>query len=194
MTGTIQPTLIVYSHGRTPPLQPPPDLKYDLRDIPNPPRALRYVSDGRSVRLREHLLSDPVFVSRLDRVEREIRDAMKTKLQEHAARKSDQNGSNNRSHHSNVAEVDDDLDEAEAGQPTEVLLRVGCNCALGHHRSVAFVCELAARAWPKDWVVEVVHRDLDKKRSGNARTRQKASWKDDRSKKAGLELGDELLD
>lgn len=27
------------------------------------------------------------------------------------------------------------------------ILRVGCNCALGHHRSVAFVCELAARPW-----------------------------------------------
>lgn len=55
-----------------------------------------------------------------------------------------------------------------------VVLRLGCNCALGHHRSVAFVCELVRRDLPKDWLVEVEHRDLDKNRAGGARERQEA--------------------
>jgi hypothetical protein len=76
-------------------------------------------------------------------------------------------------------------DEGEDIMGKGVTLRVGCNCALGHHRSVAFVCELAARPWPKDWVVEVIHRDLEKKRSGGAREKQKAGWNADRRRRTG---------
>jgi hypothetical protein len=38
-------------------------------------------------------------------------------------------------------------------------LRLGCFCARGYHRGVAFVEELARRAWAEEWGVEVVHRD-----------------------------------
>lgn len=79
-----------------------------------------------------------------------------------------------------AGEDEDENDEEENEEDNAgegVTLRVGCNCALGHHRSVAFVSELAARPWPKDWIVEVVHRDLEKKRAAGAREKQKAGWR-----------------
>lgn len=46
----------------------------------------------------------------------------------------------------------------EGGKPP--LLRVGCFCGSGHHRSVAFAEALAKERWPEGWNVKVVHRDL----------------------------------
>lgn len=201
-----QHLLILYSHARTPPLNPPPDLKYDLRNIPNPPKALRAVSDGRSKRLREHLLSDPTFVAKLNEGEREIREAMRRKLdkyenststvadsgegdrgeREEEEEEGEENKTDEKSRQAAEGDEDDEDTEDRENEDVEnkdeendesILLRVGCNCALGHHRSVAFVCELASRDWPKDWLVQVEHRDLEKKRSGNAREKQKASWR-----------------
>ena len=207
--STPQPILILYSHGRQPPLNPPPDLKYDIRSIANPPKALRDVSDGRSKRLRSHLLSMPEFAEKLDAVEREIILAMQKKIVEYEIHPDAENGGveeDEQAQHADLAERGEDGDEDERAQHEElaergeeeeeeeeedededdnenpllesqVILRVGINCALGHHRSVAFVCELATRSWPKDWMVEVVHRDLEKKRGGGARERQKAAQK-----------------
>ncbi|KAF2792716.1 hypothetical protein K505DRAFT_278307 [Melanomma pulvis-pyrius CBS 109.77] len=190
-----QPVLILYSHGRNPPLHPSPDLKYDLRNMPNPPKALRDVSDGQSKRLREHLLSTPKFTEKLNEAEREIRSAMEGKVAENGERhlreeivvqthcSSEVQTSRAESSIANgeveIEENLDDLDEDQciSSSVPSILLRVGCNCALGHHRSVAFVCELAARSWPKDWLVEVVHRDLEKKRGGGAREKQKTMHK-----------------
>lgn len=45
----------------------------------------------------------------------------------------------------------------EAGMP---ILRVGCSCANGCYKSVAFAEELAGKEWPGDWVVRVEHRNL----------------------------------
>jgi RNase adaptor protein for sRNA GlmZ degradation len=187
--STPQSILILYSHGRQPPLNPPPDLKYDLRSIANPPKALRDVSDGRSKRLRSHLLSMPEFTEKLDAVEREISEAMQKKIAEHEIQQMTGTGGveeDEQAQHEELAEKaededgdgDDDEDDNESpSSESQIVLRVGINCALGHHRSVAFVCELAARPWPKDWLVEIVHRDLEKKRSGGARERQKAVQK-----------------
>jgi hypothetical protein len=52
---------------------------------------------------------------------------------------------------------------AEAQSPK--VLRVGVFCEMGRHRSVAFVEELSRRKWPREWVVEVVHRDVDRRRN-----------------------------
>jgi hypothetical protein len=188
--STPQPTLILYSHGRQPPLNPSPDLKYDLRSIANPPKALRDASDGRSKRLRSHLLSMPEFTEKLDAVEREIRVAMQRKIAEYGMHPDAENGGveeDERAQHEELAEGGEDGDDEGEDEDedhnksppleSQIILRVGINCALGHHRSVAFVCELAARSWPKDWMVEIVHRDLEKKRSGGARERQKAVQK-----------------
>ncbi|ORY12157.1 hypothetical protein BCR34DRAFT_309516 [Clohesyomyces aquaticus] len=185
MSDLVQPILIIYSHGRSPPLDPPPELKYDLRSISNPPKALRDVSDGRSKPIREHLLSEPKFVTKLEAVERDIREAMESKIAEFTSKSKDegavpveeQKDDHNEAQHIDVEDAESESEDIQ-GSENEVLLRVGCNCALGHHRSVAFVCELAQRPWPKAWHVEVVHRDLGTKRSGGARARQKASWKD----------------
>ncbi|KAF2474790.1 uncharacterized protein BDR25DRAFT_112063 [Lindgomyces ingoldianus] len=196
MSVPIRPVLVIYSHGRNPPLNPAPDLKYDIRSIPNPPKALRDTSDGRSKRIREHLLSEPKFSQKLELVEKDIRIRMDTMIAEITAKSQGIGGeeeaeaqtqtqaqaqaqittpSNQEATHLN--EEHSDTEDARRST-NEVLLRVGCNCALGHHRSVAFVCELAQRPWPRDWHVEVIHRDLEKKRSGGVRVKQKASWKD----------------
>ncbi|KAF2109061.1 hypothetical protein BDV96DRAFT_249533 [Lophiotrema nucula] len=154
MSNTTQPVLILYSHGRNPPLHPPPDLKYDLRSIPNPPKPLRDVSDGRSKRLREHLLAKPKFVARLKSVEEDIVAAMQSKLAKREIQlKENAKPSNDDAKDPQLKEeeeVEEDADES-CDEPTledalsnDVVLRVGCNCALGHHRSVVFVCELAS--------------------------------------------------
>lgn len=41
-----------------------------------------------------------------------------------------------------------------------MVLRVGCLCVSGHHRSVAFAEILAKTKWPTNWRVEVQHRNL----------------------------------
>ncbi|KAH7131969.1 hypothetical protein B0J11DRAFT_520449 [Dendryphion nanum] len=184
-----KPLLILYSHARTPPLNPAPDLKYDLRNIPNPPKALRAVSDGRSKRLREHLLSEEKFVERLEIVEGEVRAAMEGRIEEfgggeeeqeeelRVGREGKEENRDEQGHSDVLPNEIENLSESDEDERERPILRVGCNCALGHHRSVAFVCELAARAWPKTWEVRVLHRDLDRKRSGGKRQGQKAGWK-----------------
>ncbi|KAF2034680.1 hypothetical protein EK21DRAFT_85253 [Setomelanomma holmii] len=201
-----QPLLILYSHGRTPPLHPPPDLKYDLRDVSSPPKALRDASDGRSKRLREHLLSDEKFMQKLGEVERNILDDMERKIKDWDADKDAQGGEEEEEHAGTTRETrrkvgleDGDKDERDLHgaddegevddedeeppqyetheQPPKPTLRVGCFCALGHHRSVAFVEELARRKWPKEWGVEVVHRDLERRKGGGKREGQRRNWR-----------------
>src|SRR5690242_6638847 len=101
--------LLLTSHAHAPPLQPPAHLKYDLRCIENPPKALRDSHTGLSKRLREHLRSHRDFCELLDRAESEIREAM--------------------SGHDLATEADDGA----------VSLSVAAFCARGHHRSVGFV-------------------------------------------------------
>jgi len=42
-----------------------------------------------------------------------------------------------------------------------VQLLVSCFCERGKHRSVAFAEELSRHKWPRDWVVQIHHRDVD---------------------------------
>ena len=53
--------LVLTSHAYSLPLQPPPQLKYDLRAIENPPKTLRDSHTGVSKRLREHMRSHQDF-------------------------------------------------------------------------------------------------------------------------------------
>lgn len=128
--------LLLTSHAHAPPLQPPAHLKYDLRSVENPPKALRDSHTGLSKRLREHLRSHRDFCELLDRAESEIREAMSGY---------------------------DLATEADGGA---VSLSVAAFCARGHHRSVGFVEELGGRKWPEGWEVRVVHRDLKSGREG----------------------------
>ncbi|OCL06263.1 hypothetical protein AOQ84DRAFT_277665, partial [Glonium stellatum] len=156
--------LILYSHGRTPPLNPPPDLRYDLRSIPNPPKSARDAHDGRSKRLREHLLREPKFVQKLDEVENEILDAMEVRFMEIAEELENDRRAVGEEYRENNEDGHISSDHEQVGEDehdsAEAVLRVGCNCALGHHRSVAFVEELVTRQWPRDWSVQIVHRDV----------------------------------
>jgi hypothetical protein len=65
-------------------------------------------------------------------------------------------------------------------------LIVGCFCAIGKHRSVAFVEELARKQWPDDWNVEICHRDVDNVKGKSSNQRHKQSRKDNQ-KFVGLE-------
>lgn len=179
LTSTTRPILILYSHGRTPPLNPPPDLKYDLRSIPNPPKNARDAHDGRSKRLREHLLGELKFIQKLDEVESEILEAMEARIAETAEklendqdRRNDGEESRENGEEEGYKSSEDEEDEDEH-DPTEAVLRVGCNCALGHHRSVAFVEELARRKWPRNWSVQLIHRDIDRRRGNDKKARGK---------------------
>lgn len=198
-----RPFLILYSHARRPPLSPAPDLKYDLRGIPNPPKALRDGSDGRSKRLREHLLTEPKFVQKLEAVEIDIRQAMQQKIEEGETTTHQKEQEQDTTTLNSLADADPERKDGEDSivlqsdprgdntintkgkrTPTEsyevesaILLHVGCYCALGHHRSVAFVHELAQLPWDKEWTVKVHHRDLFERRSGGTRERQKAKFR-----------------
>lgn len=141
---TAAPTLTLTSHAQSPPLLPPPDLKYDLRSLGNPPKAIRDSFTGLSKRLREHMLSQDEFSSFLDRAEADIKEKMADLV---------------------------GVDGAMKDQQDQAALFVGIFCSGGKHRSVAFVEELARRKWPSNWAVHVVHRDVHKPR--NARQSQR---------------------
>ena len=54
-----------------------------------------------------------------------------------------------------------DRSDDGSGSSGSRVLSVAAFCARGHHRSVAFVEELAGRGWPRGWEVRVGHRDLE---------------------------------
>lgn len=160
------PTLILTSHSHSPPLLPPPELKCDVRSLPNPPKYIRDSYTGHSPRLREWLKSDPLFNTRRDGIRQEIQDLLSKTINKDNWQKPTGSGS--------LIENNDEIkirDVQEANPPTstEIQVRVGISCAMGKHRSVAMVEELAILPWP-GWQVCIVHRDLTRKRNANKRT------------------------
>jgi hypothetical protein len=149
-TMTPSPTILltIFSHAHTPPLHPPPDLKFDLRPYPSPDRQARKAGDGRSKALREWLVRvrDGIYVRLLDSAQKEVESRGKELVGMSRA----------------------GINASGVGNPAEdqppKMLRVGVFCEMGRHRSVAFVEELGRRKWPREWEVEVVHRDVDKRR------------------------------
>jgi RNase adaptor protein for sRNA GlmZ degradation len=71
-----QPVLILISHSHRRPLSSPPDLKFDLRKVSNPPKHIRDAYDGRSKRLREHMMHMEEFTSLLDTAKKSIEEEM----------------------------------------------------------------------------------------------------------------------
>ncbi|KAF2173844.1 hypothetical protein M409DRAFT_48762 [Zasmidium cellare ATCC 36951] len=65
-------TLAIWSHSHAPPLIPAAEISFDLRRVTNPPKHIRDSYDGRSKRLREHLLHDATFVNLLQSAMEEI--------------------------------------------------------------------------------------------------------------------------
>lgn len=192
--------LQIFSYAHSPPLTPAPHLKYDLRKISNPPREMRQSYDGRSRRLKEFMSHDEDFVRMRDRAEREIMDL--------ASRLSPQQGGEADSpigasipveavaadkcevagedliDTDDETDASDEMDAEEETAPQGPVMRVGCFCAVGRHRSVAFAEGLAALRWPPEWIVQIVHRDVDKsrlvKKTGrNGKERKGDRWRRD---------------
>jgi hypothetical protein len=69
-------TLVLVSHSHAHPLLLEPHLKFDLRKTSNPPKHIRDAYDGRSKRLREHMLSNDEFRALLDTAQARIEEQM----------------------------------------------------------------------------------------------------------------------
>lgn len=81
------PTLSITSFGhRRGPLLPAPDLSFDLRDLPNPPKNVRTGHTGLSKALRDSFLSIEVVKTRFETV----CDLISARLQEAQANGEDQ--------------------------------------------------------------------------------------------------------
>lgn len=69
-------TLVLTSHSHAPPLLLEPHLKFDLRKTSNPPKHIRDAYDGRSKRLREHMMASDEFCALLDTAQARIEEQM----------------------------------------------------------------------------------------------------------------------
>ncbi|KUJ12279.1 uncharacterized protein LY89DRAFT_721940 [Mollisia scopiformis] len=176
------PKLILISHAHSPPLNPAPQLRFDLRNLPNPPKRIRDAHVGTSKRLQEWMEADPAFLARLEEIREEIREAMDGLIRRHEKKEvlrvdvDEEPKEKDRGYeHDEGPVVNGDsqkkTEEDESGYRrvyneqdfSGLELRVGIVCAMGRHRSVAMVEELSRVSWP-GWDVEVEHRDVAKKR------------------------------
>jgi hypothetical protein len=191
--GGGRPFLLLTSHAYSPPLQTPCDLQYDLRTTPNPPKDIRDSSRGKSRRVRDNMLTNEKFVSLLESAEVDVREGMEKEIW----RRESMSNHEAASKQLPKQEMQDDKAQNEAkpkdtqrGRP---IVTVEAFCSRGHHRSVAFIEELAARPWPREWNLEiqVVHRDLhtNGKRQDPARRAGKNGHKEPQS--PNMDDGDE---
>ncbi|KAK7186796.1 hypothetical protein PSPO01_07330, partial [Paraphaeosphaeria sporulosa] len=185
--------LHITSHAHSPPLRQPPDLKYDLRTVLNPPKNVRDRYTGVDKRLREEMQREKRFVELVERAEREReRFGSFSKmwwLHRRRRRQQRQKGRLNASQKGRAWAILFADVRAEAGlklqrqvsdidklDPAPVLdeidedieaythmVRISAFCAAGRHRSVAFACALASCDWAREWTVRVEHRDLSRK-------------------------------
>jgi RNase adaptor protein for sRNA GlmZ degradation len=189
-------TLVLISHGHSPPLKPAPELKFDVRPLPNPPKHTRDAHNGTSKRLQEWMRTDPKFLARQNAIKEEIEAAMTcittTRGKRDILRLGSQHGRNTghsdahppeagqqgegenaetlKSDEKESSEEDDDTSSREKTDT----LRVSIFCELGRHRSVAIVEGLAKISW-SGWCVEIEHRDISKKRGAGKKSGGKGS-------------------
>ncbi|KAH6713903.1 hypothetical protein BKA61DRAFT_52281 [Leptodontidium sp. MPI-SDFR-AT-0119] len=199
------PVLVLISHSHAPPLIPRPQLNFDVRNLTNPPKHIRDNLNGTSWRLQEWMLSDPKFGERRDAIKKAIDEEMMRMTTQHekedvlklghdtnklgldASGRLDKKQREKPPKEVESEESEEDegmLDEADSSsgdtdQDDPLTLRVGIFCAMGRHRSVALVEDLAKMSWP-GWQVEVEHRDLNKKRGS-----RKKPGKDRRGTRGG---------
>ncbi|KAH8684752.1 hypothetical protein BGZ60DRAFT_172691 [Tricladium varicosporioides] len=183
LTDGALPVLILISHGHSPPLNPTPDLKFDVRSLPNPPKHIRDAHNGTSKRLQEWLLRDSDFIAQRDMIMAKILAALQEAERGRALKKreglleSDADAFPLREECPRFYADLDRVEEREKGGPLEanpessgssshtdnIEITVGVNCAMGRHRSVAMAEILAGEDW-RGWEVRVEHRDILKKR------------------------------
>jgi RNase adaptor protein for sRNA GlmZ degradation len=120
-------------------------LKFSVRDLPNPPAALRRTHTGLSARLRKEVLATSKAKLRLSEIEAVILEAMDQCEQD-------------------VSQVDDEGDNRRVETTGEgfATLQVGICCEEGKHRSVSMVHELARSAVLErpGWNISEDHRDV----------------------------------
>ncbi|CAG8975695.1 hypothetical protein HYALB_00007899 [Hymenoscyphus albidus] len=116
------------------PLNPQARLSFDIRSLENPPKHVRDSHNGTSKRLQEWMRQNSTFTVRRDAIASEIQTAMAELLDkqgEHLISKS----AESRKIRAN--------EEDELSVLFEPEMRVGINCQMGRHRSVAMVEEPA---------------------------------------------------
>jgi RNase adaptor protein for sRNA GlmZ degradation len=98
----------------------------------NPSPQMRKTCTGLDSKLQDELMSRESFSDIVTRAEDDIRRLMEIK------------------------------DVRASREDEKAIVRVGCLCGSGHHRSVAFAEQLGKIRWSEDegWDVRVVHRDL----------------------------------
>jgi hypothetical protein len=159
------PTIILISHAHSPPLNPPPDLSFDVRHLGNPPKNIRDRYDGTSKRLQEWLDSGPEFRDRKEAIRQEIVTGVLQRLEELSSIEDKKQEKQNVAEDETLTNSDHDK-ERNGKEQGGVQFRVGVFCERGKHRSVAMVEQLRKLDWP-GWDVEVEHRDVLKKKGGN---------------------------
>jgi hypothetical protein len=188
------PTLVLISHGHSPPLKPVPELKFDVRSLPNPPKHIRDAHNGTSKRLQEWMRTDAKFLVRRDAIKKKIEavmtsmtaarekkdiprletqhvgdighpDAHPPEVGQQGAGENGEAVKSDEKESSSDQESEEDDDTSLSGKTDT--LRIGIYCEMGRHRSVAMVEELAKISWP-GWHVKVEHRDVsDRRGAGN---------------------------
>lgn len=166
-----RPTLQIISYDSATVPTTPMVLTYDLQGKANQSRHICFspligVSGSAMIELRK----EPRYVFSLQAAEKEIRNAMECLLMSIEFRKRSSSTSSGEV----VAEwvrglekqdtdevVMDDLEsEISYFNAKMKTLRVGCSCLIGCYKSVAFAEDLASRPWPKEWAVNVEHRNI----------------------------------
>lgn len=114
-------------------------------------------------------MEDPRFRATLDRAESEIREAMASSRRVSVASSTSSAASSS----GTPAGPDTgdgrqvaDADAREVNDDGDDVLRVGCMCGSGHHRSVAFAGVQEKQEWPDGWHVELEPRQLTAEVSG----------------------------
>lgn len=136
--------LKIISHGRVNgPVDDPKEdeemLSFSVRDVANPPAKMRKNFTGLSPRLRKEVFSDKMARQKYDTIVIEMEKmmiSMEAGMQYDASHR-------------------DEVDE-----PTPTTLIISIQCEEGKHRSVSYAEELAQSTKRKDWIIDVVHRDL----------------------------------
>ncbi|KAK6542060.1 hypothetical protein TWF694_007831 [Orbilia ellipsospora] len=194
-------TITIYSSGaHYGPLKPPATLRYDLRNITNPPKKLRDTLDGRSKKLREHLLNEQDFADLLESIISdilkevdklknaigggEVPDGDAVAVTQHAQSSEADIEALGSSGNTDVGDMKISSSKESTFQPPieesfetssssrdEPIITVNCFCHLGRHRSASMVEELGRIKWPKEFQVKVFHRDIDRSRKKSGKQR-----------------------
>ncbi|KAG9194434.1 hypothetical protein G6011_04469 [Alternaria panax] len=156
-----RPILEITSYDRFTPPSPKPDLEYDCRMTQNPSQQTRKTCTGLDSTLQDELMRRDAFSDIVTCAENDIRRLMAVK----------------------------DVRASRVGETA--MVRVGCLCGSGHHRSVAFAEQLGKVRWSEDdaWEIRVVHRDLtegvkETKKMRSEKSKRKRSEKTEDREKA----------